>query len=197
MKVESVGTAPFTVTEHELESEFFRAGEGCAGETLAPGEDCSFEVRYAPGPGGEPHTAELLIHQTLSGPATRVRLEGTGSGVTPTVDLPAPTVESCSFAAAGSGQLQAQLRVSLAGSEDQTVAVRAGLAGEAADEQEVAVGGATVDLVVPIPEERAQAGLVIEVEADARGAVAESDETNNVRSITSTSAPVAGALCGA
>ena len=114
--------------------------------------------------------------------------------MTPTVDLPAPTVESCVFAAADSGQLQAQLRVSLAGSEDRTVAVRAGLAGEAPDEQEVAVGGATVDLVVPIPEEQAPPGSH-HVEADAATVRGERrDQQREVDHLAS--APVAGALCG-
>jgi hypothetical protein len=200
VQIESVGEAPFTVTGNELESEFFHADANCVGRTLAPGDDCSFEVRYTPGPGGEPHKAKLIIHQTLSGNPTTVQLEGTGAGEAAAVDLPAPKVESCEFATGGSGQLQAAVRLSLTAAGDgvpETVSLSAGLAGEDADAQEATLDGATVDLVVPIPDEKAQAGLVIEIETDPGQDVVETDEANNGTTVTSTSVPVAGAACTA
>jgi len=202
VRIRSTGTAAFTVTSLEIEGEFFEHDGACVDKTLAPGEDCRVEVRYRPTSGDEPREASLVIHQTLRGGPTRVRLTGTGPRVAPTVDFSPPRVQSCTFTMGDSAQLHAQLFVSVAAAQasadtPQTVKVSAGTSAEPSDIREAPVNGAAVSLVVPIAPEDAVAGLALTVEADPHREVSESDEDNNVTSLRAASVPTAGTACQA
>jgi hypothetical protein len=201
VRIRSTGTAAFSVKAIEVDGAFFHHDGACAEKVLAPDDECELGVSYTPTSGDEPRQATLIIHQTLSGDPTRVQLKGTGPAVTPTIDVPRPTVASCQYSTGNSGRLQAELAVSLVATEGsadapEKVALSAGVDPEDVDVRDAALNGEAVNLVVAIPPEKAVAGLVIEVKADARQEVAESDE-DNVTRVTAASMPTAGAACSA
>jgi hypothetical protein len=81
LDVRSIGTTDLQVTSVEIEGgsgEEFRATANCPAP-LPPNGSCSVSVEFHPATAG-PRQAVLVLHQNLSGPASRITLQGTGGG---------------------------------------------------------------------------------------------------------------------
>ncbi len=74
LKIERVAT------EGADSNDFLLSGDSCQGETLAAGQSCTVDVRYAPSEGHATSTAQLVIKGNMSGGSTAVALSGTTSG---------------------------------------------------------------------------------------------------------------------
>ncbi|WP_158879734.1 hypothetical protein [Amycolatopsis anabasis] len=89
IEVRSTGGAPLKITKlefdgpHRAEFAVDRTGTDCGAANLDPGDECAITLRFTPAAPGN-RTARLVVHQNLPGPASFVKLTGTGSGRPPT-----------------------------------------------------------------------------------------------------------------
>ena len=96
----NAGDAPLRLAGDSLEGEFRVARDGCGSATLAPGQECSLDIAFAPASGGA-KAASLRIDSSSPTSPDRIALSGNGVAAQVTPLIPPATTQPPPATAAG------------------------------------------------------------------------------------------------